>query len=115
MLGRVLHHSTAFDALGDSTTQEPDTNSDSPPALPAGPKQAGAVEGNDPLEAFVPTVPRKLEVKHRLTRKGAWDMRPYGLRRLGPYLYACDSNDDQKLMDGGHCGFIGRKQELEGV
>lgn len=63
---------------------------------------------------FDPRIPRKLHADFRLTRRGAWDMRPFGLRVIGKRLLACTSDDDSVLTERGECGVIGTRFQVDG-
>lgn len=71
--------------------------------------------GFEPDESFDPRLPRRLAEGKQLKKRGAWEMRPYGLRVLNDRLMACDTDDDKKLKDMGRCGTVGSKFTIDGV
>lgn len=65
---------------------------------------------------YDPRIPRKLTDKLVLRNKGAWDMRPYGLRTISGRLFACDTDDSKKLQLGeGRCGLVGTRWQIDGI
>mmetsp|Transcript_58328 Transcript_58328/g.104443 ORF Transcript_58328/g.104443 Transcript_58328/m.104443 type:complete len:299 (+) Transcript_58328:27-923(+) len=63
---------------------------------------------------YDPRIPRKVALAYRLEKRGAWDMRPFGLYVQGKRIYACNSADEIKLAESGQCGLIGTRDTLDG-
>jgi len=64
---------------------------------------------------YDPRIPRRLLENHVFRNKGAWDMRPFGLRSLGKVLFVCDTDDERKLLEQGRCGVVGTRQQIDGT
>jgi len=92
-------HAAAQEPVGGPTDKPP---SDGPEAF-------------EPDEQFDPRIPRIIDDGFSLTKRGSWDMRPFGLRAVGKRLFACDSDDDAALADHGRCGVVGTRGMIDGI